>query len=54
MISVDRKNHTLSLSLKAKELDEDKEAVKKHREDEQASSPANTIGGLIKAKMDDK
>ena len=54
VISVDRKNHTLSLSLKAKELDEDKEAVKKHREEEQASSPANTIGGLIKAKMDDK
>lgn len=54
VLSIDRKNHTLSLSLKAKEADDEKEVIRKHREEEQSPSPANTIGGLIKAKMDDK
>ncbi len=54
VLSVDRKNHSLSLSLKAKEQDEEKEVIRKHREEEQSSTPTNTIGGLIKAKMDDK
>ena len=54
VLSVDRKNHNLSLSLKAKQQDEEKEVIRKHREEEQSSAPSNTIGGLIKAKMDNK
>ncbi len=54
VLSVDRKNHNLSLSLKAKQQDEEKEVIRKHREEEQSSVASNTIGGLIKAKMDNK
>ena len=54
MISVDRKSRVISLSLKAKDVDEEKEAIRQHRQQDPVASPATTIGDLIKAKMDDK
>jgi small subunit ribosomal protein S1 len=52
IINVDRKNRVISLSIKAKDVAEEKDAVKSHRKTEaEAASPA-TIGDLIKAQMD--
>ena len=54
IISVDRKNRGLGLSIKAKDMDDEKEAVKSLRENEQESTSPGTIGDLIKAQMGDK
>lgn len=54
VVSVDRKNRVISLSIKAKDVDDEKEAVKQHREQEPKAEAVTTIGGLIKAKLDDK
>lgn len=54
IITVDRKNRTIALSIKAKDMADEKEAVKAHKESEvEAAAPA-TIGDLIKAQMDGK
>ncbi len=52
IISVDRKNRVIGLSVKAKDVADEKEAVRQHRD--QDTSSATTIGDLIKAQMDDK
>ncbi len=52
VITVDRKNRTIALSIKAKDMADEKEAVKSHKETETA--PAATIGDLIKAQMENK
>ncbi|MDG1771295.1 MAG: 30S ribosomal protein S1 [Luminiphilus sp.] len=49
--NVDRKNRTLGLSIKAKDIDDEKEAVETLKQQDEAASPG-TIGDLIKAKMD--
>jgi len=52
IISVDRKNRVISLSVKAIEIDDEKAAVQEHKnQDDSDVSPA-TIGDLIKAEMD--
>jgi small subunit ribosomal protein S1 len=50
--NVDRKNRTISFSIKAKDAAEEKAAVKDHgtKKVEETSSPA-TLGDLIKAQM---
>ncbi|MGK0498822.1 MAG: small subunit ribosomal protein S1 [Oceanicoccus sp.] len=54
IITVDRKNRTIALSIKAKDMADEKEAVKSHKEATvEASAPA-TIGDLIKAQMETK
>jgi small subunit ribosomal protein S1 len=53
VINVDRKNRGLGLSIKAKDQDDEKEAVASLKEQDTASSPG-TIGDLIKAKMEDQ
>jgi small subunit ribosomal protein S1 len=53
VINVDRKNRGLGLSIKAKDMDDEKEAVASLKEQDEASSPG-TIGDLIKAQMDDQ
>jgi len=53
IISVDRKNRGLALSIKAKDYDDEKEAVKTLKETEQESASPGTIGDLIKAQMGD-
>jgi small subunit ribosomal protein S1 len=52
IINVDRKNRSLNLSIKAKEYDEEKQAIRDHREQQDVESTATTLGDLIKAKMD--
>ena len=55
VISVDRKNRVIGLSIKAKDVDAEQEAMRQHRDAEPApTASATTIGDLIKAKMDDK
>ena len=51
IISVDRKNRGLGVSIKAKDMADEVEAVKAHREKEVEVSPT-TIGDLIKQQMD--
>ena len=51
IISVDRKNRILGVSIKAKDMADEELAVKEHREKEQEVSPT-TIGDLIKQQMD--
>ena len=51
IIAVDRKNRALSLSIKAKSMAEEKEAVREHRKQEEAAAGPSTIGDLIKAQM---
>jgi len=52
VINIDRKNRAINLSLKAKDLAEDAEAMKKLADDKQASSGTTSLGALLKAKMD--
>jgi small subunit ribosomal protein S1 len=54
IISVDRKNRTISLSIKAKDAEEEKTAVKEHKKTEAENVSPTTIGDLIKAQMDNK
>ena len=51
IISVDRKNRGVALSIKAKDFDDEKEAVKSLKEQEQETASPGTIGDLIKAQM---
>ena len=54
IISVDRKNRVISLSIKAKDVADEKEAVKALREQESEGSQPATIGDLIKAQMENQ
>ncbi|WP_041523302.1 30S ribosomal protein S1 [Gilvimarinus agarilyticus] len=55
IISVDRKNRSISLSVKSKDVAEEKASIKEHssKQAEQAA-PATTLGDLIKAQMEAK
>jgi small subunit ribosomal protein S1 len=53
IINVDRKNRTINLSIKAKDLAEETEAMQKMTSDnKQASSGTTNLGALLKAKLD--
>jgi small subunit ribosomal protein S1 len=52
IISVDRKNRVIGLSVKAKEMAEEETAIKEHREKVAEAASPTTIGDLIKAQMD--
>ena len=52
--SVDRKNRGLVLSIKAREADEEKNAVRQHRKSEQENAAPATLGDLIKAQMENQ
>ena len=51
ILSVDKKSRVLALSVKAKDRDDEQEAIQVVRDQEEINSPG-TIGDLIKAKMD--
>ncbi len=51
IISVDRKNRALGVSIKAKDMADEEEAVREHQSREADVSPT-TIGDLIRQKMD--
>ena len=48
--SVDRKNRGVTLSVKAKDYDDEQEAVKSLKDQDEVASPG-TIGDLIKQQM---
>jgi small subunit ribosomal protein S1 len=54
VISVDRKNRSISLSIKAKDAAEASEAMQKMASDQSASAGTTNLGALLKAKLDTK
>jgi len=54
VVNVDRKNRSINLSIKAKDVAEEKAAIKEHRKSETDNIAPTTIGDLIKAQMDTK
>jgi small subunit ribosomal protein S1 len=48
---LDRKNRTIGLSIKAKDVEEERQAVKDHQKQESDRSGPATLGDLIKAQM---
>ena len=52
IVSVDRKNRVLSLSVKAIEFDDERTAIHDHKKQDAAEVSHGTIGDLIKAEMD--
>jgi small subunit ribosomal protein S1 len=51
IISVDRKSRSISLSIKSKDVEDDKDAVRDHNKKEADQPAPTTIGDLIKAQM---
>ncbi|MBZ0091368.1 MAG: 30S ribosomal protein S1 [Sulfuricellaceae bacterium] len=55
IISVDRKNRAISLSIKAKDMADESDVMQKLASDQSAGSAGTTnLGALLKAKLDDK
>ena len=52
IVSIDRKNRVLSLSVKAIEIDDERTAIHEHKKQDAADVSHGTIGDLIKAEMD--
>lgn len=52
IVSVDRKNRVISLSVKAIEIDDENAAVQEHKSQDASDVSPGTIGDLIKAEMD--
>jgi len=52
IINIDRKNRTINLSIKAKDMAEEAEAMQKISSDKQASTGTTNLGALLKAKLD--
>jgi small subunit ribosomal protein S1 len=52
IISVDRKNRAIGLSIKAKDVDDERAAVREHRRQEADRPSPTTLGDLIKAQME--
>jgi len=52
IINIDRKNRTINLSIKAKDMAEETEAMQKLASDKQASAGTTNLGALLKAKLD--
>ena len=54
IIGVDRKSRLISLSIKAKDVEDEKEAIQGLRQQEMAAAGPTTIGDLIKQQMENK
>jgi small subunit ribosomal protein S1 len=54
IINVDRKNRTINLSVKQKDLAEETEAMAKLQSESAASTGSTNLGALLKAKLDNK
>ena len=52
VVSIDRKNRIIGLSIKAKDIEDERAAVREHRSKESDRPGAQTLGDLIKAQMD--
>ena len=53
IVAIDRKTRSIGLSIKAKDMDDEKKAVQSLKQQDNAASPG-TIGDLIKAQMSDQ
>jgi small subunit ribosomal protein S1 len=54
IINVDRKNRTINLSVKQRDLADENEAMAKLQSESAASSGSTNLGALLKAKLDNK
>ena len=54
IINIDRKNRTINLSIKAREVAEENEAMAKLQSSSSASAGTTSLGALLKAKLDNK
>ena len=54
VINIDRKNRTINLSIKQKDLAEENEAMAKLQSESAASTGSTNLGALLKAKLDNK
>jgi small subunit ribosomal protein S1 len=54
IINIDRKNRAINLSVKAKDLSEETQAMAKLQSESAASSGSTNLGALLKAKLDNK
>jgi small subunit ribosomal protein S1 len=54
IIAVDRKNRGISLSVKSKDVEEEKSALKDHSTKQTEQAAPATLGDLIKAQMQNK
>jgi small subunit ribosomal protein S1 len=54
VVNVDRKNRTINLSIKAKEITDESQAMAKLQSESAASSGSTNLGALLKAKLDNK
>jgi len=54
IISIDRKSRVISLSIKSKDVDDEKDAMKELRKQESESAGPTTIGDLIRAQMENQ
>jgi small subunit ribosomal protein S1 len=54
IISVDRKNRVINLSVKSKDVDDEKQAIKEVKDKQMETAGPTTIGGLIKEQMQNK
>jgi small subunit ribosomal protein S1 len=54
IINVDRKNRTINLSIKAKDMADETQAMAKLQSESAASSGSTNLGALLKAKLDNK
>ena len=54
IIAVDRRNRSINLSIKAKDVADEKQAIRDVREMDVTADGPTTIGDLIKAQMDDQ
>jgi len=52
IISVDSKNRTIGLSIKSKDIEEERQTVREHQKQETDRAGPATLGDLIKAQMD--
>jgi small subunit ribosomal protein S1 len=52
VVNVDRKNRTINLSIKAKDMADETEAIAKMQSDSAAASGSTNLGALLKARMD--
>ena len=52
IVNLDRKNRTITLSIKAKEIEEEKDTIAEHNKQTATAAAPATVGDLIKAQME--
>jgi small subunit ribosomal protein S1 len=52
VISVDRKNRVISLSIKAREIAEEKDSIEEHKKQTASAASPTTVGDLLKSQLD--